>query len=95
MQGLLLDMVVGVLLASFVIAIKVAGSKWGGSYGQAIETALAVGAGLTAAMIVLVEITDLLPDDIDQALFIFLVPAITIVLMAGTAYRYTERTRHR
>jgi len=92
-QGLLLDMVIGLALAGLVIGIKVAGSRWGGSYGKAIETALALGAGLTAAMIVLVEITDLVPDDVDHALFVFLVPAITIVLLAGTAYRLTERSR--
>jgi chromate transport protein ChrA len=94
-QGLLLDIVVGIVLAGLVIMAKIAGSRWGGSYGKAIETALALTAGLTAAMIVLVEITDLVPDDIDQELFIVLVPAITIVLVAGTAYRLTERTRDR
>jgi hypothetical protein len=92
-QGLLLDMVVGVVLAGFVIAIRLAGPRWGGSYGKAIETALAVGAGLLAAIIVMVQITDFLPDNLDQALLIILVPAITIVLLAGTAYRFTERSR--
>jgi hypothetical protein len=94
-QGLLLDMVVGVVLAGLVITVRVAGSRWGGSYGKVIETALALTAGLIAAIIVLVEITDLVPDNIDQALFVLLVPTITIVLVAGTAYRLTERGRDR
>jgi hypothetical protein len=90
-QGLLLDLVIGIVLAGLVITVKVAGSRWGGSYGKLIQTAVALAAGLTAATIVLVEITDLLPDALDQTLLVVLVAAITILLVAGTAYRLTER----
>lgn len=95
MQGLLLDLVVGIVVAGVVLAVRYFGPKAGRSYGRLIETALAATAGLVAGLVVIVYNTDLVPDWLEPSLIVVLVSAITVVLIAGTGYRLTRRGRLR